>query len=106
MRRKKREFSKIIVAAIVALCIYFVLWSMHAMEETGDLSPIQYLAPSLAGVLAAIVVGYFSRAKAKDKADLEYEKTKQLSKLKRQYGDDFQLYREQLEEEFDFTGGA
>lgn len=106
MKRKKREFSKIIVGAIVALCIYFVLWSMHAMEETGDLSPIAYLAPSLCGVLAAIVIGYFSRAKAKDKADLQYEKTKQLSKLKQQYGADFQLFKEDPEEEFDYTGGA
>lgn len=106
MRRKKHEFSKIIVTAIVALCIYFVLWSMHAMEKTGDLSPIQYLAPTLGGVLASIVIGYFSRAKAKDKADLQYEKTKQLSNLKQKYGDDFQLYKEEPEEEFDFTGGA
>ncbi len=106
MRRKKREFSKIVVAAIVFLCVWFVIWSMRAMEKTGDLSPIAYLAPSLSGVLASTVIGYFSRAKAKDKADLQYEKTKQLSRLKQQFGDDFQLYEEEPEEEFDYTGGA
>jgi hypothetical protein len=106
MRRNKREFSKLLVLAIVALCFSFVIWCMHAMEETGDLSPIAYLAPSLCGVLAATAIGYFSRAKAKDKADLQYEKSKQLSKLKQQYGEDFYLYREGPEEEIDYTGGA
>ncbi len=75
------------------------------MEQTGDLSPIQYLAPTLCVALVFIVIGYFSRAKAKDKADLEYEKTKQLSKLKQQYGENFYPYKEEQEEDFDFTGG-
>lgn len=104
VRRKKFEFSKLLVMAICGLCFYFVCWCMWAMGRTGDLSPIAYLAPSLSGVLATVAIGYFSRAKAKDIADLQYEKTKQMSRLKRQYGEDFHLYTDNTGDN-GFTGG-
>lgn len=86
MRLNKREFSKILTTIVLTVFsllawafVIFVCYEMHIQE---DLSPVADLGPPIVGIPAAIVALYMWRAKAKSKTDLEWEQTKQLTKLK------------------------
>jgi len=89
MRFNKREFSKIITTVVLTVFsllawgfVIFVCVEMHIQE---DLSPVSDLGPTIVGIPAAIVALYMWRAKAKSKTDLEWEQTKQLTRLKEKY---------------------
>lgn len=93
MRKKKREFSKIITTSVAAtftlLAVGFVVFVCYEMHRQNDLSPVAWIGPSLVGLLVAVLGFYMSRAKAKDLSDLEWEKTKKLTQLKTKYPDSF-----------------
>lgn len=97
MNDKKKEYSKIVSTVLLivfcTLAVGFIAFICYEMHLTGDLSPVAYIGPPIVGVPAAIVGFYMSRAKAKSKTDLEWEKTKQLT-----------LFRESHPEYF--TSGA
>lgn len=86
---KTKEYSKIITTIVVGifsiLAIGFIVFVCYEMHVQNDLSPIAYIGPTVAGVPAAVVGFYMSRAKAKSKTDLEWEKTKQLTLFREQH---------------------
>ena len=88
-----REYSKAIttplLTVLTTLAVFFVLFVCYEMHRLKDLSPVVYLADPILAVPAAIVAFYMWRAKAKSKTDLEWEQTKQLTKLKEKYPEAF-----------------
>lgn len=93
MEAKKKEYSKIITTVIVsifsALAVGFIAFVCYEMHRLGDLSPVAYIGPSIAGILATIIGFYMWRAKAKSQTDLEWEKTKQLTLFREQHPEYF-----------------
>ena len=61
-RKKKREFSKIIITIVGAVTL--VVW------KTSDTAPLAYLIPSVFGELATATGFYFSKAKAENRIKL------------------------------------
>ena len=90
---KKTEYSKTITTIVVGLfsflAVGFIIFVCYEMHRQNDLSPIGYIGPTIAGVPTAVVGFYMSRAKAKSKTDLEWEKTKQLTAFREQHPDTF-----------------
>lgn len=93
MKKNKREYSKTITTIIVGvfslLAVGFIIFVCYEMHRQNDLSPIAYIGPTIAGVPTAVVGFYMSRAKAKSKTDLEWEKTKQLTLFREQHPETF-----------------
>lgn len=93
MKRNKKEYSKIMTTVIVsvfsALAVGFIIFVCYEMHRQNDLSPVAYLGPSIAGILASIIGFYMWRAKAKSQTDLEWEKTKQLTLFRKKHPDTF-----------------
>lgn len=93
MESNKREYSKTITTLIVGifsfLAVGFIIFVCYEMHRQNDLSPIAYIGPTIAGVPTAVVGFYMSRAKAKSKTDLEWEKTKQLTTFREQHPESF-----------------
>ena len=93
MENKKREYSKTITTLIVGifsiLAVGFIIFVCYEMHRQNDLSPIAYIGPTIAGVPTAVVGFYMSRAKAKSKTDLEWEKTKQLTEFREKHPEAF-----------------
>ncbi len=93
MDKKNREYSK--VSTTIALSVFstlavgFVAFVCYEMHLQCDLSPVAYLGPPIVGVPAAIVGFYMSRAKAKSKTDLEWEKTKRLTEYREAHPESF-----------------
>ena len=83
------EFSKITVGAVIAIAVSFLIFVCRQMSVLGDLSPASYIAPSLFLCVGIVVYAYMKRAYQKDLVELEIEKTKKLSALKKQSGEDF-----------------
>lgn len=90
---KKTEYSKTITTIVVGLfsilAVGFIIFVCYEMHRQNDLSPIAYIGPTIAGVPTAVVGFYMSRAKAKSKTDLEWEKTKQLTAFREQHPETF-----------------
>lgn len=93
MDSKKKEYSKIstTVGLIVfcTLAVGFVIFVCYEMHRLADLSPVAYLGPPIVAIPTAILGFYMSRAKAKSKTDLEWEKTKQLTLFREQHPEFF-----------------
>ena len=93
MGLKKPEYSKIVTTVILAifstLAIAFIVFVCYEMHRLGDLSPVGYIGPSIAGILVSVIGFYMSRAKAKSKTDLEWEKTKRLTLFREKYPESF-----------------
>lgn len=70
MRKKKKEFSKIILAVIGAASAVVTVFSMIAVLITGDTTPLAYLIPAVFGELATATGFYYSKAKAENKIKL------------------------------------
>ena len=93
MKTKKTEYSKTITTIVVGvfsiLAVGFIIFVCYEMHRQNDLSPIAYIGPTIAGVPTAVVGFYMSRAKAKSKTDLEWEKTKQLTAFREEHPETF-----------------
>lgn len=93
MDTKKIEYSKIVTTAIVAvfsvLAVVFITFVCYEMHRLGDLSPVAYIGPSIAGILASVIGFYMSRAKAKSQTDLEWEKTKRMTLFREEHPETF-----------------
>lgn len=93
MNKKKIEYSKIVTTVIVAvfsaLAVGFIAFVCYEMHRQSDLSPVAYIGPSIAGILASVLGFYMWRAKAKSQTDLEWEKTKQLTLFREQHPETF-----------------
>lgn len=65
------SFSKLLCVVIMALTILVVIFTIILMVITNDLSPLEYLIPSVF-VEASVISGFYSyKAKAENKIKLE-----------------------------------
>ena len=93
MAMKKKEYSKTVTTVVVsvfsALAVAFLVFVCYEMHRLGDLSPVAYIGPSIAGILTGAIGFYMSRAKAKSQTDLEWEKTKRLTLFREKHPEAF-----------------
>ncbi len=75
MRRKKREFSKVILACVGAVTLVVTVFTLAVVWKTGDTTPLAYLIPAVFAELATATGFYYSKAKAENRI-----------KLRKQYG--------------------
>ena len=75
MRRKKREFSKVILACVGAVTLAVTVFTLAIVWKTGDTTPLAYLIPAVFAELATATGFYYSKAKAENRI-----------KLRKQYG--------------------
>ena len=75
MRRKKREFSKVILACVGAVTLVVTVFTLAVVWKTGDTTPHAYLIPAVFADLATATGFYYSKAKAENRI-----------KLRKQYG--------------------
>ena len=74
-RKKKIEFSKLIMLVVGAVTIVVTAFSLFMMWKTCDLSPLGYLIPAVFAELSVGTGFYYSKAKAENRI-----------KLRKQYG--------------------
>lgn len=93
MRSHKREFSKVVTTCVLSLSLLlgvgFIVFVCCLMYRTGDLSPVTVLGPSIAAMVVMPAKYYMQRAQAKDKSDLEWEKTKRLTLFREKHPEAF-----------------
>lgn len=70
MRRKKREFSKIILACVGAVTLVVTVFTLAIVWKTGDTTPLAYLIPAVFAELATATGFYYSKAKAENRIKL------------------------------------
>lgn len=87
MRRKKTEFSKLVVARTEILAWLFVAFACYEMHRQDNLDPIAYIGAGIVGLLSIVVGSYMWRAKQKDFADIEFERIKKMAELREKKGD-------------------
>ena len=83
------EFSKICVSVTLAIVIGFLIFVCYEMHRLNDLSPVGYIGGGIIICLGIVVHAYMKRAYQKDLANIEIEKTRKLTALKKKSGDDF-----------------
>ena len=69
-RKKKREFSKIIITIVGAATLVAAALTMAVVWKTSDTAPLAYLITSVFGELATATGFYFSKAKAENRIKL------------------------------------
>ena len=74
-RKKKAEFSKIIMVVLGTVTIVVTVFTLAFVWKTGDASPLAYLIPAVFAELATATGFYYSKAKAENRI-----------KLRKQYG--------------------
>lgn len=89
--KQKTQTSKLIVYSSLALSWAFILFVCYEMHRLCDLSPVSVIGTALVGMIATTNAAYMWRAKQEDYLRLELEKMKQLSEMKKKYGEDFIL---------------
>lgn len=70
MKRKKAEFSKIIMAAFGILAVIITAFTMAIVWRTGDTSPLEWLIPAIFAGLTTATGFYYSKAKAENQIKL------------------------------------
>lgn len=70
MRRKKREFSKVILACVGAVTLVVTVFTLAVVWKTGDTTPLAYLIPAVFAELATATGFYYSKAKAENRIKL------------------------------------
>lgn len=69
-RRKKLEFSKIILIAVSVLTVSVTVFTFLIVWRSGDTSPLSYLIPAVFAELATATGFYYSKAKAENRIKL------------------------------------
>ena len=64
MKKRRKEFSKIIASAGLFLWIFVTVYALVMMAIMLDLSPLPYVLASVNAVIASICGFYFWKAKA------------------------------------------
>jgi len=67
-RKKKIEFSKIIIISVSALTLAVTIFSCVLMWHTNDTSPLAYLIPSIFAELATATGFYYKKAEKENTA--------------------------------------
>lgn len=87
--KNKKPYSKCITTAIIALAYLFIIFACYEMHRLSDLSPIAYIGAGIVALLAITVRAYMKRAVQEDLTKIKLEQVEGMSKLKKEYGDDF-----------------
>ena len=66
-RKKKAEFSKIIMAVVGTVTIVVTVFTLAFVWKTGDATPLAYLIPAVIAELATATGFYYSKAKAENR---------------------------------------
>ena len=69
-RKKKREFSKIIITIVGAVTLVVSAFTMAVVWKTSDTAPLAYLIPSVFSELATATGIYFREAQAENRIKL------------------------------------
>ena len=69
-RKKKIEFSKLIMLTVGAVTIVVTAFALFMMWKTQDLSPLAYLIPAVFTELSVGTGFYYSKAKAENRIKL------------------------------------
>lgn len=88
-KRKKREYSKVIVGWTFIVITAFFIFAFYEMHRLNDLTQLEFVTDVIKFLCVASVGGYFWKAKAENEVKLELEYQREASKLKKQYGEDF-----------------
>lgn len=83
------DFSKLTVSYVLLLVTVVLGFAFFEMHRLCDLSPLGEITAGTMVCLGVVIVSYMKRAHNKDTVNLEIEKTKKLSALKKKSGDDF-----------------
>ena len=84
-RKKKREFSKIIITIVGAVTLVVSAFTMAVVWKTSDTAPLAYLIPSVFGELATATGFYFSKAKAENRSNFEKYMVLKSTMTRRRY---------------------
>lgn len=108
MGRRKREYSKtmttIVTSVFVLLSVAFTVFVCYEMHRQNDLSPVAYIGASLVAVPIFVIKYYMRRAEKKSDSDLEWEKTKQLTKFREKHPEYFTQGRVNQTDDYDEGG--
>ena len=74
-RKKKMEFSKLIMLTVLAITIIVVAFTLFIVRKTQDLSPLAYLIPAVFAELSLGTGFYYNKSKKEN-----------LIKLRQKYG--------------------
>ena len=77
MKRKKLEFSKLIMLVVGAVTVIVTAFTLFIVWKTQDTSPLAYLIPAVFAELSVGTGFYYSKAKAENRI-----------KLRKHYGSD------------------
>ena len=88
-KKKKREYSKVIVAWCFAIITFFILFACYEVHRLSDTSSIEYITDIVKYLAVVAVGGYFFKSRAENKVKLQIEYQRQASELRKKYGDDF-----------------
>ena len=69
-RKKKIEFSKLIMLTVGAVTIIVTAFALFMMWKTQDLSPLAYLIPAVFAELSVGTGFYYTKAKAENRIKL------------------------------------
>ena len=70
-KKKKPEFSKVILGAVALSTALIVISSFVIMWRTGDTSPLAYIIPGIFAELSAATGFYYWKAKAENQIKLD-----------------------------------
>lgn len=86
VKRKKLSASKIVIAAMIILCLQIILYAEWVMATLQDITAL-YVLIGVPATLAVSIWGYFSKSKAENmQGGLVYEAT--MRELEEEYGDE------------------
>lgn len=60
--KKKKEYSKVVVAIVLIFCIIVTLFSMALMWKTGDTSALAYLIPAVFAETGVVISFYLKKS--------------------------------------------
>ena len=60
--KKKKEYSKVVVAIVLSFCIIVTLFSMALMWKTGDTSALAYLIPAVFAEPGVVISFYLKKS--------------------------------------------
>lgn len=66
MKKKKKEFSKIILICVAIVALLVIIFACVMIAITKDLSPLSYLIPAVFAEMATGTAFYYSKAKAEN----------------------------------------
>lgn len=86
--KHKFEWSKLMILLFFGLTAYITIDSCYLMHQTGDLSPLSYLIPSIFALITAATSFYYNKAKAENQAKIRNQSLIDILKIRKKFGED------------------